>query len=162
MKVFISGSITIKKLPKIAIEKIDNIIKQNFTVLIGDANGVDSHVQKYLFGKGYRNVIVYFAGNQIRNNLGQWKTENISASRKTGRELYTLKDVKMANDANYGLMIWDGKSEGTLNNINVMKSKSKRFFVILNGTLIADQNIDSVIAGNKPIEQKIEKQIELF
>ena len=48
MKVFISGSISIKSLPQAAIQKIDNIMAKDLTVLIGDANGVDRIVQEYL------------------------------------------------------------------------------------------------------------------
>jgi len=41
-KVFISGSISIKKLPKEAQKSIDNIINKGFEILVGDAKGVDS------------------------------------------------------------------------------------------------------------------------
>lgn len=48
MKIFVSGSISIKKLPQIAVEKLNSIIAHNFTVLAGDANGVDCLIQEYL------------------------------------------------------------------------------------------------------------------
>ena len=32
-------------------------------------------------------------------------------------DFYVQKDIAMAKDADYGLMIWDGKSKGTLNNM---------------------------------------------
>jgi hypothetical protein len=75
MKVFISGSIAINKLSKLAIQKIDNIIKRKFTVLVGDAKGVDLQVQKYLSENKYNNVIIYFVGNNTRNNVGNWETK---------------------------------------------------------------------------------------
>lgn len=129
-KVFISGSIGVKRIPKDAIDKIDNIIRKNFTIIVGDAKGVDSIVQEYLQEKNYKNVIIYYAGNRIRNNIGGWSTKQVGKdSRKQGRELYTLKDIEMSNDADYGLMIWDGYSKGTLNNISMMKSSNKIFFV---------------------------------
>jgi hypothetical protein len=146
MNVFVSGSISISKLPISAIKKIDNIINRNFTVLIGDAKGIDLQVQKYLFKKMYDNVIVYFAGSEIRNNVGNWKTKEINNnSNKKGRELYTLKDIEMAKDADYGLMIWDGLSPGTLNNIKEMKSRNKRFYVILEGMIIDEKDVDIII-----------------
>jgi hypothetical protein len=145
MKVFISGSIGISKLPYPAIEKIDSIINRNFTVLVGDAKGVDLQVQKYLSGKCYNNVIIYFVGSKTRNNVGKWETKEIDNDvNKKGRELYTLKDVAMANDADYGLMIWDGLSRGTLNNIKEMKARNKRFFVVLDGMIIDDKNIEKM------------------
>jgi len=44
------------------------------TIIIGDAKGIDSNVQRYLIKKGYENVIIYFAGELIRNNIGNWHT----------------------------------------------------------------------------------------
>lgn len=40
-KVFISGSISIKQIPEKAKESLSKIIQRNFTVLIGDADGID-------------------------------------------------------------------------------------------------------------------------
>ena len=146
MNIFISGSISIGRLPKAAVEKIDNIIERNYTVLVGDAKGVDLHVQQYLLKKNYHNIVVYFAGNSIRNNVGNWQTRNIKPlANEKGRELYTLKDKAMARDADYGLMIWDGQSQGTLNNIMTMKAENKRFFVIVKELLVDDEHIDPVI-----------------
>ena len=34
-----------------------------------------------------------------------------------GFDFYVLKDLRMAREADYGFMIWDAKSRGTLNNI---------------------------------------------
>ena len=146
MTIFISGSISIGRLPKAAVEKIDSIIEKNYTVLVGDAKGVDLHTQKYLLMKNYHHVIVYFAGDRIRNNIGNWQTKNIKPSaREKGRELYTLKDKAMAHDADYGLMIWDGQSQGTLNNIVTMKAENKKFFVIVKEMLVDNDHIDSII-----------------
>ena len=137
MKIFVSGSINIKQLPQLAIEKLDSIIEKNFAVLVGDANGVDSLIQKYMKEKSYRNVFVYYAGDKIRNNLDNWQTVNVSSSLK-GRALYTQKDIKMAEDADYGMMIWDGNSRGTKANIEKMTSFGKHFYVIQNDTLYTD------------------------
>lgn len=162
MKVFISGSISIKKLPKYAIDKIESIINKEFFVLVGDAKGVDLSVQKYLHKKGYKNVIIYFAGNKLRNNFGNWNTNQISGKNKKGRDLYTLKDIEMANDADYGLMIWDGKSEGTLNNVSMMKQRSKKFFVIIDELMVDENHIDLILKMKE--EQKLNqmRQLDLF
>ena len=130
-KVFVSGSISIKYLPSAAIFKLDSIIKNNLTVLLGDANGIDSKVQKYLSDKSYRNVIIYYAGAKIRNNIGNWNTVCVGEnSNLKGRKLYTLKDLQMAKDADYGMMIWDNKSKGTFANMLEMRKQNKSFYVI--------------------------------
>lgn len=163
MKIFISGSIRIKKLPQSAIIKINNIIDKNFQIIIGDAKGVDSLVQKYLSEENFQNVIVYYAGNKVRNNLGNWPTKNISNnSTKKGRDMYTLKDIQMANDADYGLMIWDGESKGTLANIKEMQAKNKRFFVFYKDNCISDKNIDFFMQSQTTVINTKQIQLVLF
>lgn len=146
MKVFISGSIKLKEIPLCAVKKIDSIINKEFEVLIGDAKGIDLLVQKYLTKQKYQNVTVYYAGTEIRNNVGNWRTKQILAKgNEKGRDLYTLKDIEMAIDSDYGLMIWDGESKGTLSNIQEMKNRNKRFFVIMKDILVIDKNVESIM-----------------
>ena len=163
MNVFISGSISIDKLPLFALEKIDSIIVKDYRILIGDAKGVDLLVQEYLLKKEYKNIIVYFTGENIRNNAGNWKSNQIidDSYKRKGRELYTLKDKAMARDADYGLMIWDGKSKGTLGNIKEMKEQNKNFYVISNREIIDDKNIDSRI-NNKTPQKTTQRVLDLF
>lgn len=57
--VFVAGSRALSRLNAQVKERLDNIVKQNFAVLVGDANGADKAVQRYLAERGYRNVVVY-------------------------------------------------------------------------------------------------------
>lgn len=117
MKVFIAGAREIKNLKSIVIDKLNNIIKNEYDVLVGDANGVDKNIQEYLKIKNYKNVTV-FSMAKVRNNVGNW--ENIKVSSEAAmntREYFTEKDKKMAENADIGFMIWNKKSEGTLNNM---------------------------------------------
>lgn len=143
MKVFVSGSISIKSLPLIAKQKLNNIMNNNLTVLVGDANGIDKIVQEYLSDNHYNNVVVYYAGNCIRNNIGHWTTENVPSGNLQGRAKYTLKDLRMASDSDFGLMIWDGLSKGTQNNINEMLNLGKHFYVIRNNEILTDKLFQS-------------------
>ena len=118
IKVFVSGSIRIKTLPQLAIQKLDLIISKNLQILVGDANGVDSLIQQYLVTNNYLNVTVYHVGNHIRNNIGQWNTVLVDSKKLSGRAMYTQKDNQMALDSDFGLMIWDGISKGTKANID--------------------------------------------
>jgi len=125
VKVFIGGSQSIRKLPAPVAARVDNIVESDFTVLIGDANGADRCVQKYLAEKGYADVLV-FCTEVCRNNADGWKTTVISAnSGEKGFDFYALKDREMAREADYGFMVWDGKSKGTLNNILNLLSENK-------------------------------------
>jgi hypothetical protein len=69
-KVFISGSMRIKRLDKNVLDRINNILEKHYGVIVGDADGVDSSVQDYLKQKGAKSVLVYCTGSCPRNNLG--------------------------------------------------------------------------------------------
>jgi hypothetical protein len=56
--------------------------------------------------------------DHCRNNVGSWATREIDAPRGArGFDYYSLKDRAMAEAAEYGFMLWDGKSKGTVNNV---------------------------------------------
>ena len=129
IKVFIGGSQSITKLPASVAARIDKIVEGDFTVLIGDASGVDACVQKYLGEKAYAGVLV-FCTNVCRNNAGGWKTIVVQADAgEKGLDFYALKDREMAREADYGFMLWDGRSKGTLNNLLNLLSANKSALV---------------------------------
>src|SRR4030042_5943477 len=110
IKVFIGGSRDITRLTKDIKVRIDNIIQKEYSILIGDATGADKSVQKYLFDKGYGNVIVFCMGRGCRNNIGRWETKHIEGkSEKKDFSYYSIKDLEMAREKDSGFMIWGGK-----------------------------------------------------
>jgi len=142
-KVFFGGSRKLNRINSAIRERADNIISNNLSVLIGDANGADKAMQKYLAEKSYKTVIVYCVGDTCRNNLGKWQINSITSnSSKKDFNYYATKDKKMSEDADYGFMLWDGESKGTLNNIvNLLQSNkyvlayfspAKEFFTLKN------------------------------
>ena len=132
-KIFISGSRCIKQLDNNILEKLDNIINYQYTVILGDADGVDSSVQSYLKDKDIETVTVYCTGSQPRNNFGDWPTNNVQTDSKPGtRAYYTAKDLKMAEDCHYGLMIWDARSPGTLSNAVELLQRNKKSWIYIN------------------------------
>jgi hypothetical protein len=61
---------------------------------------------------------VHCMKNHCRNNVGNWSVRQIAAPAGVrGFDYYSLKDLAMAEAAEYGLMLWDGKSKGTINNV---------------------------------------------
>jgi len=140
--VFIGGSRAIARLNETIRARLDDLTQQDCHILIGDANGADKAVQKYLASRGYRNVTVYCMGTP-RNNAGDWKIHAVHAdSSRRGFAYYAAKDIEMARAAECGLMLWDGRSKGTLHNILnllgadkkvlVYFSPEKRFYTISN------------------------------
>jgi probable addiction module antidote protein len=116
--VFVGGSRQVSRLSAQVQERLKNITSSGSHVIVGDANGADKAVQRFMLNQSYDNVTVYCSGESCRNNLGQWQTRNIQTSAKAGGfDFYAAKDREMAREADFGLMIWDGKSFGTLLNI---------------------------------------------
>ncbi|MDH8702703.1 hypothetical protein M2138_002071 [Dysgonomonadaceae bacterium PH5-43] len=136
MKVFISGSISIKNLREHDISFLEQLIEGNITILIGDAFGIDKAVQEYLHNNEYQNVIIYYSGEHIRNNIGEWQTIQIpNPDNLSGRLLYKLKDKAMGDDCDSALMFWDGKSKGTKQNIEYLEELDKYHLVVIENGL---------------------------
>jgi probable addiction module antidote protein len=115
---FIGGSRHVSRLPADVKKRLDNVISSGHRVIVGDANGADKAVQKYFHDAAYDKVTVFCSGDRYRNNLGQWETHNVYPSKHLGGfHFYAAKDREMAQKADFGLMIWDGKSAGTVLNV---------------------------------------------
>ncbi|MBT0913579.1 hypothetical protein [Streptococcus salivarius] len=136
-KMFVSGSISNKIIPDDVIKSIDDSRKRNYTILVGDAKGIDKNIQDMLHADNYKNVEVYHVGNKPRNFADkEWISKQIPVDTENNkffkngkytREGQMIKDRAMSNDADFGLVIWQdtrinrfGKTEvskGSLNNM---------------------------------------------
>ena len=129
--VFIGGSRHTSRLPIEIRNRLDEIAKNQCTVFIGDANGIDKAVQQYLNEISYRNVKVFCSGSTPRNNLGRWQVQCVHVPKSTkGFSFYAAKDREMADGADLGLMVWDGESPGTLLNVLRLIQRQKTAVVI--------------------------------
>ena len=130
MKVFVGGSKTIKELKDETLSIIDTFCSIGAEFLIGDCFGVDKLIQDYLVEREYRNVTIYVSGDKTRNNVGGFFEKHIAANEFSGFEFYRQKDMAMAADADCGLMIWDGLTRGTKQNIEDLISYGKMVRII--------------------------------
>lgn len=129
-KVFFGGSRLLSSLSSEVRHRLEGIIKNKFFVLVGDANGADKAAQKFFADNGYENVIVYCMNGVCRNNIGKWEVEAIEATRQAKDfKYFALKDEQMCQAADYGFVLWDGKSKGTLNNILNLLEQQKQVLV---------------------------------
>ncbi|MBB1100142.1 hypothetical protein H5R88_08605 [Limosilactobacillus sp. WF-MT5-A] len=142
---FISGSLSVKRLP-LKVEKAINSTMQNkYHIVLGDARGADNRVQTYLKRQDYDKVTVYYIRKEPRyylNNL--WKKNRVPIDEtddklfKNGRytqKAQMQKDFQMCLVATSGLVVWNdiGKnrfgrevvSKGSLNNIVNLLSQNK-------------------------------------
>ena len=129
VKVFISGSISIKKIPRDVFTSLDKIISSNFEILVGDAYGVDKLVQEYCLNKNYFRVTVYSILATPRNRISEYfnyKKIQVDVNIKNGAERQQQKDIAMTKDSDYSFVIWDEKSRGSYQNIvRAIKSNKK-------------------------------------
>jgi hypothetical protein len=131
--VFIAGSIKIKRLHPMFVERIANIVRKGMPVIVGDANGADASIQAQLVAQSATNVTVFCTGDKPRNNLGDWNVHRVQSSAQKGtRAYFTAKDIEMAGRAEFGLMLWDAASTGTLSNVFELLSQGKKSVVFVN------------------------------
>ena len=144
--VFIAGSIAIKKLHPLFKERLAKIVESDFDVVLGDADGADTSIQQALFDLKAEKVTVYCAGLKPRNNVGKWPVQQITSDAEPGsRAFFTAKDIKMASAADYGLMVWDTKSTGTLSNVLELLRLGRKSVVFVN----KDKRFMNVCAVNQ-------------
>jgi hypothetical protein len=131
--VFIAGSMTIKHLDPKVKEPIYKIVASGFEVAVGDADGADTAIQCHLMGFGEAKATVYCSGSTPRNNVGSWTVHVVRTKHAEGsRQFFTAKDLAMADAADFGFMIWDAKSTGTLNNVIELLTRKKKSVVFVN------------------------------
>ena len=142
-RIFLGGSRKVSRLNDTIRRRLEQLIERQVTIVIGDANGADRALQHQLAEWAYRNVEVFFVGALPRNNVGQWPVRRVTAPpRARGFEFYAAKDREMAREAEGGLMLWDGESRGTLENVeNLLRdckpvvlyvSPARRFLALAN------------------------------
>lgn len=125
-KVLIGGSRRLSYLDAEIRQRLDRLIAEQSCVLIGDANGADRAVQEYLGSRRYRHVVVYCTAGVCRNNVAGWEAREVKPPHRTRDfAFFAAKDAAMANDADEGLMLWDGKSSGTVVNVARMIAAGK-------------------------------------
>ncbi|MCW2336990.1 putative XRE-type DNA-binding protein [Sphingobium sp. B2D3A] len=131
--VFIAGSISISRLHEKVADRINKIVSSDFNVVVGDADGADTSIQECLQRYQAGKVTVYCTGDTPRNNVAEWPVHRVVSKAKTGtRAYFTAKDLEMARNSDFGLMVWDCKSTGTLSNVIELLREKKKSVVFVN------------------------------
>ncbi len=165
-KIFIGGSRRISRLNADVNRRLDRICETQLCVMIGDANGADKAAQANFKNKNYNFVEVFCAGKVCRNNVGHWPTRMISAGSLKGFDFYAAKDRVMADEAAYGLMIWDGESIGTLMNVVrlIRNRKPVAIFVRPANQFVDLHNVEEfqrfLVEHGSEVRTKLESQAE--
>ncbi len=163
LKIFIAGPRVINELDENVNKKLNSICEKGYDVLVGDADGIDSSIQKFLNDKKYKNVTVFASRGIARNNYGAWQIENVVvAENVTGFDFYATKDLSMAKSADVGFMIWNGKSKGTFNNIINLLNLNKEVILYYIPTKKFYQfkqmsDLDNFLNTNVKLDSKLRK-----
>jgi len=127
--VFISGSISIKKLPIEVINSINKIIEHNIHISVGDADGVDKLIQDFCLSQNYTNLTIYSIYSIPRYKAStKFNFKHIIPNKdiKKEREKQQEKDKAMTLESEFSFVIWDGKSKGSYANlIRALDNKRK-------------------------------------
>lgn len=131
-KVFIGGSRQMTRFDAEVKDRLDRIVAKGLPVLIGDANGADKVVQRYLHEREFANVEVFSADESPRNNVGRWPVRVVHpVHSRRDLDYYATKDRAMATEATVGLMLWDGQGRGTLMNVLRLALREKPVVVYI-------------------------------
>lgn len=166
MKVFVAGARAIKSLDKYATQRLEDICEKQCDILVGDCYGVDSAVQLFCKKRFYENVTVYASNGVARNNLGNWRIEAVPVKpNSSGFDFYRQKDIAMAEAAECGYMIWDGKSKGTYQNILTLLDMRKKVlvYIVPRHTMIWPRSAEELKAPNpRRLSAEFNNQLSLF
>ena len=159
MKIFIAGARSVQKLDTAVKQRLMTIYKKGYDVLVGDCYGIDTSVQKFYHDLGYKNVTVFASNGKARNNIGGRNIHSVPVpSYVRGFDLYKQKDIAMADEADYGFMIWDGVSRGTLNNTVNLITRHKSVLMYLTSAermfvIKTSDDLSKIIDGCMPKTQ---------
>jgi hypothetical protein len=125
-RTFLGGSIsTASRLPREMKDMIGTAVESGEEVVVGDAPGADSAIQRILFLFDARRVTVYHSGPRARNNIGSWREVAVDAGGIRGREFFQAKDEAMRRVSSTGIFLWNGLSVGTAANVMDLVSRGK-------------------------------------
>ena len=166
--VFVAGSIAISRLAPEVAKRIGALVDRDLAVIVGDADGADTAIQSCLKDHGATQVTVYCSGPVPRNNIGDWPVEQVFSSAPPGtRAFFTAKDVEMAQVADYGLMVWDSRSTGTLSNVLELLARDRKSVVFVNKsktfvTVKDTESLEGLVAMmSESARQKAEMKMRL-
>lgn len=161
--VFVAGSRSISRLAPSVVERIEGIVARREQILVGDANGVDKATQDYLLQRGYDRVEVFCSSTTCRNNRGAWPVRTIPVGSKSRNfAFYAAKDMAMAEECSEGLMIWDGKSTGTIVNCArlVKNGKPVAVFLVPEGKWVEFRSESGLAEFFKGLPEELISKIE--
>ena len=123
MKIMIAGSRGLKHAQTVEAVVL-RIKERGDEILVGDAHGIDATVIKYCKLHNVKLTVHVPSGKTQRNG---YDCNTIRAGKT-----YTERDRYMVNQADFGVVIWDGQSPGTRKGFEYMRKLGKQAHVWCN------------------------------
>ena len=113
-KIMIVGSHTITEPDRRVKLMISKLCGEGWHILVGDHSGLDAALQEYLVDMHTDWVRVYTARPQPHHNLDRWPVRHPpKEGRWSGAPRHLQNTLAMADAAECGMVLWDGRSMGT-------------------------------------------------
>ena len=127
---FVFGSSKDVKIPLDMLQFIETWIADGKAIIIGDAPGVDTKIQDFLYRLGAKNVTVYTAHSYPRYIVkdSNWNIMYVNSSNfpENSIKFLSTKDDAMCKDADCGICcILENGSRASRANIERLKSEGK-------------------------------------
>lgn len=143
-KIFISWSMSIKKLPPKIEKTLDLLIEKKYKVLVWDAIWIDELIQDFFCKKNYFYVFIYSISDPRVYKTEKFKNIKVKINEniKDLRERQSQKDIFMTDQSDVSLVIWDWKSKWSYNNIIRLIEKNKEIQIFYNDNFINKENLN--------------------
>jgi hypothetical protein len=168
MTIVLGGSRHIFLLPQEIEDHVSKEITANEKFYVGDAPGADTAFQNFLRKRSYQQVKIFSSAGYIRNNLGNWDSELVDTGLKSkSNSTHAFKDRHMCSEADSGIMIWDGRSAGTLGNVIdlVNQGKSCYMWAVQDSELIQFDNpasLDNWMLNYPEVRDEAQRRLSTF
>lgn len=143
-KIFISWSMSIKKLPPKIEKTLDLLIEKKYKILVWDAIWIDELIQDFFCKKNYFYVFIYSISDPRVYKTEKFKNIKVKINEniKDLRERQSQKDIFMTDQSDVSLVIWDWKSKWSYNNIIRLIEKNKEIQIFYNDNFINKENLN--------------------
>lgn len=143
-KIFISGSMGMKKLPLRVEKALDLIISKKYKILVWDAFWIDEKIQEYFVNKNYFYLFIYSISNPRIFKSEKFKSIKVKIDEtiKDLRERQTQKDIFMNNKSDLLFVIWDWASKGSYSNIIRALNENKEVQVFYDDNFLQKEKLN--------------------
>lgn len=149
-KIFISWSMSIKKLPDLVLKTLEVLKQKKYKILVWDAPWIDWLIQEYFVKNNYFYVFIYsiWEPRILKSFNFKNKIIPVDENEKDLRKRQSEKDIFMTKQSDISFIIWDWESKWSFNNIIRALEQNKELQVFYNNKFIEKENLNKDFIKN--------------